>query len=216
MHAETLQGGMSEPSISLLTICGVEELERYGASGVTHILSILDPTDPEPSLFRSHDPRCRVMLRFHDDIEPGPGVLLPQVEHVRAILAFGELVASDARKIPNPHVLYHCHMGISRSTAAMVMLLAQLHPDEDEHRICDRVMQLRPQAWPNCRMIGFADELLGRGGRLTAALGPLYAKQLQARPEMRTFMQQNRRGREVDMAEVWQVRVPGDPQPSKS
>ena len=41
-----------------------------------------------------------------------------------------------------------------------------------------------PQAWPNSRMIGMADDLLGRGGRLVAALRRHYTAQMRpaARP----------------------------------
>jgi hypothetical protein len=49
-------------------------------------------------------------------------------------------------------------------------------------------------------MIGFADDLLGRGGRLMAALGRFYARQLVGRPDMELHMRENGRAREVDMA----------------
>jgi len=32
-----------------LTICGLDELDRHGARGVTHVLSILDPGWPAPA-----------------------------------------------------------------------------------------------------------------------------------------------------------------------
>jgi hypothetical protein len=51
-------------------------------------------------------------------------------------------------------------------------------------------------------MIGFADELLGRDGRLMAALGRVYAKQLAERPEMGRYMRENGRAREVEMAAI--------------
>ena len=58
--------------------------------------------------------------------------------------------------------LVHCHAGISRSTAAMEMLMAQLDTDQAEDEIFGRLVELRPKAWPNSRMIGFADRLLAR------------------------------------------------------
>jgi hypothetical protein len=91
-------------------------------------------------------------------------------------------------------------MGISRSTAAMATLLSFVHPDEDEDEIFAQVLKLRPEAWPNCLMVVLADELLGRRGRLTAALGRLYAVQLAKRPEMGRYLRTHGRGREVDMA----------------
>ena len=191
---------MQPVPISLLTVCGLEELESHSARRVTHVLSILDPGWPEPEAFRAYDPHHRTRLDFHDAVEPGPGLILPAPEHVEAVLELGHALANGAGEPDRAHLLVHCHMGISRSTAAMATLLAQRHPDEDEDRIFARLLEIRPQAWPNSRMIGFADELLGRGGRLTAALGRLYARHLALYPGTGDFMQANGRAREVEMA----------------
>jgi predicted protein tyrosine phosphatase len=188
--------------VSLLTICGLSELESHRTRGVTHVLSILDPEWPEPEPFRAYDPHHRTTLNFHDVIEPGPGLILPRREHVERIVAFGEDLKDSAVEGRDPHLLVHCHMGISRSTAAMATLLLQAHPREDEDAIFARITEIRPQAWPNSRMIGFADELLGRGGKLTAALARLYARQLARRPETARDMRGLGRAREVDMAEA--------------
>jgi predicted protein tyrosine phosphatase len=154
---------------------------------VTHVLSILDPEWPDPESFLSYDPHHRTILRFHDSIEPGPNVVLPEAGHVEAILAFGRALGHDAKTRDEGHLLVHCHAGISRSTAAMAMLLAQVHPDEDDERIFARLQEIRPQAWPNSRMIAFADEMLSRGGRMTEELRRLYARQLAAgRPHAQT------------------------------
>jgi predicted protein tyrosine phosphatase len=105
---------------SALTICGLDELDRHSARGVTHVLSILDPDWPEPVALSAFDPHCRGTFRFHDAIEPAPGVVLPQKSDVEAILDFGRDAGDDLS-----HLLIHCHMGLSRSTAAMLMILAQ-------------------------------------------------------------------------------------------
>jgi predicted protein tyrosine phosphatase len=191
---------MQPVSISLLTICGLEELELHSARSVTHVLSILDPEWPDPEAFLGYDPHHRTILRFHDAIEPRPGVILPQIGHVEAILGFGRALGHDAGARDEGHLLVHCHAGISRSTAAMAMILAQVRPDEDEERIFRRLQEVRPQAWPNSIMIDYADELLSRGGRMTEALRRLYARQLAARPNLADTMRGIGRGREVDMA----------------
>ena len=183
-----------------MTICALDELYRYSAQGVTHILSILDPDVPEPDVFRTYQSHYRTTLRFHDDIDPAPNLILPQIEHIETILAFGRSLADDTRAGGERYALVHCHMGISRSTAAMVTLLALVHPDEFEDKLFHRLLQLRPQAWPNCLMIGLADDLLGRQGRLISALGRFYAVQLANRPEIGPHMRRGGRGREVDMA----------------
>ena len=81
----------------------------------------------------------------------------------------------------------------------MAMLLAQVHPEEDEDWVMNRLLRIRPQAWPNLRMIEFADELLNRSDRLTAAAGCLYARQLAAKPHLDDVMRRHGRGREVEL-----------------
>ena len=39
---------MNSVFVSLLTICGLDELASHSTQGVTHVLSILDPDWPEP------------------------------------------------------------------------------------------------------------------------------------------------------------------------
>jgi predicted protein tyrosine phosphatase len=191
---------MKAPLTSLLTICGLEELGHHSSRGVTHVLSILDPEWPEPDAFSAFDPHHRTTLKFHDVIEPGPGLVLPRPEHVEAILKFGHAMAEEAMARKDPHLLVHCHMGVSRSTAAMAILMAQPDQTENEEWIFSRLLELRPQAWPNSLMIELADEQLNRNGRLAYALGGLYAEQLRRRPETEDFMRTHGRMREVEMA----------------
>jgi predicted protein tyrosine phosphatase len=193
---------MTIASPSRLTICGLDELDSHSAASVTHVLSILDPEWPEPEAFFAYDPHRRTTLHFHDIVEPLPGMRLPQREHVEDILAFGHAFLRDLADRPDAHLLIHCHAGISRSTAAMASLLAQAHPEDPEERIFERLVAIRPQAWPNSLMIGFADDLLARGGRLVEALRRHYGRRLTARPELAITMRGLHRAREVDMAEM--------------
>ena len=169
---------MKPSSFPAFAICGLDELIGHQGRGVTHILSILDPEWPDPEAFQAYDPHFRATLRFHDAIEPDPDILLPQRADVEAILTFGR----DAAEAGG--LLIHCHAGISRSTAATLMILAQAHPHEGEDELAERLLQTRPQAWPNSRMITFADELLDRNGRLFAATAGIYTRQLERRPEL--------------------------------
>jgi len=188
---------MTPPAYSVLTICGLDELGDHSARGVSHVLSILDPEWPEPEAFWAFDPHMRTTLHFHDAIVAAPGIVLPQRQDVEAILSFGRDVGEDLR-----HLLIHCHAGISRSTAAMAMILAQAFPHESEDAIVDRLVGIRPQAWPNSLMIGFADDLLGREGRLKAAAGKVYARRLAAKPELAEVMRKLDRAREVELAQA--------------
>jgi predicted protein tyrosine phosphatase len=126
--------------------------------------------------------------------------MLPKSDDVEEILRFGSFLTNDANGSETAHLLVHCHMGISRSTAAMAILMAQSNPEQSEERIFSQLLELRPQAWPNSLMVEFADTLLGRRGRLLAALADLYAQQLAKRPETEQFMRTHGRSREVDLA----------------
>lgn len=186
-----------KPAFSVLTICGLEELESHSSRGVTHVLSILDPGWADPAVFDRYGAHRRSTFRFHDAIEPEPHLVLPQREDVEAILDFGR--DFEAANTGDGHLLIHCHMGISRSSAAMTMLLAQAHPDEDETVILDQIRHIRPIAWPNLRMISFADELLERRGKLIAAAGKLYAESIAERPDFAESMARLNRAREVEL-----------------
>ncbi len=184
---------MNRSALPTLTVCGLHELDGHGARDVTHVLSLLDPGTPEPAAFSAYDPHVRATLFFHDAIEPAPNVVLPEMSDVETILAFAR-DAGEAR-----HLLIHCHLGVSRSTAAMLMVLAQAYPDDRETALVDRLLEIRPQAWPNSRMIGFADQSLGRHGRLTDAVTRIYAGHLVRRPDLAETMVRLDRAREVEL-----------------
>jgi hypothetical protein len=78
--------------------------------------------------------------------------------------------------------------------------MAQADPHLNEHEIFVRLLMLRPKAWPNSLMVSFADELLERDGRLSAALCALHARQLKRDPSAKHLLRIGGRGREVDMA----------------
>lgn len=176
------------------TICGIGELPRHSRRGVTHLLSILDPECPDP--IADYPPHERLLLRFHDVIAPAPGLIGPTMEDMEKLLEFGRTLPDG-----NPsHLLVHCHMGVSRSTAAMAALLLQAHPDADEDVLLRHISLIRRQAWPNSVMIGHADALLKREGRLIEALRRFYGRRLRTAPELADEFRAYGRGAEVDMA----------------
>jgi predicted protein tyrosine phosphatase len=190
----TMQTALLEPDLRL-TVCGLDELESHRAGRATHVLSILDPGYPEPAAFAAYDPHHRLTLRFHDIIGPWPGWEAPERTHVEQLVAFGAEL--DAAGAGLRHLLVHCHAGISRSTAALATLLARHTEVGDEPAIFARIREIRPIAWPNSRMIRFADEILERGGRLSAALRDHYRLQAPTRPEFMAELRRNGRGAEI-------------------
>jgi predicted protein tyrosine phosphatase len=140
-----------------VTVCGIDELPSHGEVGVTHVLSILDPDWPVPDAFGSFGEHERLELRFHDVIEEVPGMIAPKWDHVAQLLALGrDLVAEPA---PSAHLLVHCHAGVSRSTAAMILMVTQAAASV----VAQEILRIRPQAWPNLRIVEIGDAMLGRG-----------------------------------------------------
>src|SRR5690606_16879629 len=120
---------MIPASISLLTICGIDELPDHGKRSVTHVLSVIDPDRADLTEFSDYGEHHRTTLRFHDIIDPLPGMIPPVREHMEAILDFGTGLRDSRGERTEGHLLVHCHMGISRSTAAMITLMAQTEPE---------------------------------------------------------------------------------------
>ncbi len=178
-----------------ITICGIEELAEHSDRKVTHVLSILDPTTPEPEAFGRFGEHEHLVLRFHDVIEEHvAGYESPQPHHVEALLAFGRTLAAGG---PETHLLIHCHMGISRSTAAAILLLAEALPDWNAARLMAEVARIRSKAWPNLRMIELGDAMLGREGELVKAVRNRYREMGRALPHVADFMRTNGREREL-------------------
>lgn len=158
---------MNSPSPFLpypVTICGLHELAGHAPLGVSHVVSILDPAWPDPAEFTDYQPHRRVVLRFDDIVSAKPGARPPSEGDIEAILALGPDLEAAAS-----HLLVHCHAGISRSTAAAVILMAQRNSGH-EARIFAEIRRIRPKSWPNAMMIEYADAMLGRGGALLSAL----------------------------------------------
>src|SRR3546814_7056424 len=130
---------------AVLTSCCIEELPAQEAREVTHVRSLLDPDWPEIDAFQRYGSHHRTTLHFHDIIEPAPGRIAPTPDDMAAILGFGADLQAARPDRAEGHLLVHCHMGVSRSTAAMLSLLAQTHADEDEERLFARLSEIRSE-----------------------------------------------------------------------
>src|SRR5258708_12284378 len=106
-----------------ITICGIPELGEHSAARVTHVLSILGPNSPDPPEFAAFAPHRRLILRFHDVIEPQPGQIAPTREDVERLLVFGREVSETTEA----HLLVHSPPGPSPSTPPPPLIL--IHPN---------------------------------------------------------------------------------------
>lgn len=103
-------------------------------------------------------------LTMHDIVDALPDMTPPSDDHVAALLDFAH---GWDRNAP---MLIHCFAGVSRSTAAAYTVAAALAPGRDELELARALRRASPTATPNSRIIAIADRLLGRGGRMSAAI----------------------------------------------
>jgi predicted protein tyrosine phosphatase len=108
-------------------------------------------------------PERHLRLVMNDIAEPRDGLIPPGMSHVEALVDFA---MTWDRSAP---ILVHCLAGVSRSTAATLIMLSVLNPDTPEHQIARVLKDASPTAQPNRLLVGIADERLGREGRLLHA-----------------------------------------------
>jgi predicted protein tyrosine phosphatase len=171
-------------------------LDGLRDQGVTHVLSLLNPGWDAPEPFRGFAPHARLDLRFHDIVDPLPGLRRPAPGDVAALLDFARALAAA----PGAHLLVHCEKGLSRSTASLALILAQARTAWPADAVLAEVVRLRPRAWPNLRIVELGDALLGRGGSLVAAAAQTYRARLAAQPRLADGMIEMGRSRELRLA----------------
>jgi predicted protein tyrosine phosphatase len=189
----------SEPLVPFeITVCGIDELPSHSDRGVSHVLTLLDPGWPSPDALANLGAREYLDLRFHDIIDPHPALVAPKREHVERLLTFGRGLTN----VSSGHLLVHCHMGISRSSAATFLLLAQARPDRAATELLAEIARIRPHAWPNMRMVELGDAMMARDGELIAATVRRYRDLLRQRPKLRGAMARLGRARELAAADA--------------
>lgn len=104
-----------------------------------------------------------VRLAFHDIAAPAPGLTAPDRDMMQAVLDFGR---NGGRQRA---LLIHCWAGISRSSAAAFAIACDRNPGV-ERDIAAELRRRAPSATPNRLMVGLADDLLQRDGRMIEAI----------------------------------------------
>lgn len=130
---------------------------------VSHVVSLLGPETPHRSFSGVPDPH-HLKLTFHDITAPAEGLTPPASDHVEQLLRF-----LKARQGEAP-MLIHCWAGISRSTASAFTAMCLYNPDADEGQLAQQLRGLSHVATPNRRIVAFADDMLGRQGRMVDAI----------------------------------------------
>jgi predicted protein tyrosine phosphatase len=148
----------------MIHVCSLAALpETVRATGASHILTVMANVDqvqrPASVLEANH-----LKVSMDDIIEHMDGFVAPTEVHIEQVLRF---VRGWDRRAP---LVVHCYAGISRSTASAFASICALSPHRDEQSIAQALRRASPTATPNVRIVSLADRLLGRDGRMIAAI----------------------------------------------
>ena len=128
-------------------------------ANVMYLLSIGDAQDALPLGYHNVNRKLRLLVA---DVVTEYGATEQDIQQIITL-------AQDLQSVSG-RVLIHCEAGVSRSSAAALIMYACWLGLGQEHEAMMRVLAQRPIAMPNRRMVELADKLLDRAGRLVAVL----------------------------------------------
>jgi predicted protein tyrosine phosphatase len=148
----------------MIHVCSLARLhDTVRESGARHVVTLIKDISlvHRPATIAAENHLLLDMDDITDHIE---GYVAPAEEHVGDLLRF---VRSWDRANP---LVVHCYAGISRSTAGAFVTACALNPQRDELTIARALRAASRTAMPNIRIVSLADRMLGRNGRMVAAI----------------------------------------------
>lgn len=146
------------PTITF-NVCGVSEVPRFAQSSLTDLVSIGTPGSALPDL--SAFSVALTIHRFEFDDVSHVCDIGPQKEHAAALIALADSLLARQSDV---RVLYHCAAGVSRSTAALFILLVRGGMTYEQ--AYQSILAVRGILHPNILLIKHADILMGHDGKL--------------------------------------------------
>lgn len=152
-----------------LEICSLEIAKKQlQTKQYVGAISIGDIEEPAPSF--SKQKNCKVLRLEFDDVCWSSLItdndVLPSEKDVHRIINFAKMFNED------DEILIHCHHGISRSSAAgFIANCIWLGPFQEEDALSLTLDSCHSHwVFPNDIMVGYADEILNRNGRMIKCL----------------------------------------------
>lgn len=143
------------------------------------IISLMDPQTSGYSIPAGLSLCEHIKLDLHDVVAEQTALsgryVSPSPEHVGRIIEFAR------RWDRRGNLLIHCMAGVSRSTAAAMLILAATSPGL-EIPIARLIRDRAPWADPNLRIVELGDQLLGRRGALVRALSAMGPSDMRSAP----------------------------------
>lgn len=159
---------MTHPLITIAARSEADAIALREGSDVTSIIAIVD-NDERPCLgFDAIAHRLRLDFEDLASTESEHRKFSSRAatpNHVQQIIEFAQRIRGIEGRL-----LCHCTAGRSRSPAAALTCLATWHGLGNEEQSVAMLFAIRRIAVPHRAMVRFADELLGRNGRLVKAV----------------------------------------------
>lgn len=151
----------------MIHVCSLARLhETVAETGASHVVTLIKDISlvsrPERVAPENH-----LMLDMDDIAQPLDGYVAPAEAHVADLIRF---IGAWDRGAP---LVVHCYAGISRSTAGAFVAACVLNPQREERRIAEAIRAASPTASPNPLIVAHADRMLGRKGRMVAAIAAI-------------------------------------------
>jgi predicted protein tyrosine phosphatase len=148
------------PRLHVCSLFRIAEItEATGAKSLVTLINRDTPVErPRAITAERH-----LHVAISDICEATEGHVLADAGHVESLIDF---VRAWDRAEP---LVIHCFAGVSRSTAAAYITACALSPS-NESEIARRLRRASPTATPNAHLVGLADRILGRDGRMSAAI----------------------------------------------
>jgi predicted protein tyrosine phosphatase len=127
------------------------------------IFSFVDP-GTNLSSYLTYAPKWHYKYSYFDQEESGDNdVIGPKV---RKFLQDARFLASAGAQ----RILFHCHAGVSRSTACAYIYLHQHCSNADAGHPFENLMRISRKPWPNLKICELADSFLGESGSMIRPL----------------------------------------------
>lgn len=146
----------------------------------SHMVTLLSPEHmiETPRGF----PRERhLRIGVNDVVDVSAGDNPPAKAHIQQLLDFSHGWSAEAP------MLVHCWAGISRSMAATYAILCDRLGRGSEVHAAKAIRSRAPHAYPNSLLVEYADDILGRQGRMIEAIRSIGAGTIVAEGEIVEF-----------------------------
>ena len=148
----------------MIYVCSLPRLRQtVEETGARHVITLMKDISrvERPAAI---DAKNHLHIQVDDIVCPMDGYSHPCEDHVARLMHF---VKDWDRGAP---MVIHCYAGISRSTASAYAAACALSPGRGEMAIAQDMRRASRTAMPNSLIVSLADRILGRQGRMIAAI----------------------------------------------